>query len=161
MNSKRVTNDTNGESLTQRHFAEQQNINNIVSRHLRGGLGRNMSNIAQGGSRQPIFGDFSSIDYHDMLNKVTDVDNVFRTLSPKIRNRFRNNPELLLRFAEDPANYKEAVKLGLIELQEGHFMSPEGDVLSQEDIIKQAEKQAENQAPKPDPESNSHNGPKK
>lgn len=165
MNKNRVTNDTTGPSLTQQHFAEGQNINNMVSRHMRAGLGRNLSNIAQGGSRQPIFGDFSSIDYHDMLNKVTDIDNVFQTLSPKVRTRFRNNPELLLRFCEDPANYKEAVKLGLMQLQEGHFMSPEGDVFSQEDIIKQsekqAEKQAENLAPKADPESNSHNGSKK
>jgi len=95
-----------GESLTQKHFAQNADINHKVAKHLRSIPGANLSNIGQGGTRQPIFGDFTRIDYQDMLNKVTDIDQQFNALPGRIRNRFRNRPDQLLAFLEDPKNLK-------------------------------------------------------
>lgn len=124
---KRVTADTEGASMTQANFAKDTNINTIVSRHMRG-PGRSLQNIGQGGHRQPMFGDFSEIDYHAMLNQVTQIDNMFRTLPAKVRGRFQNRPELLLNFLADPNNDKEAVKLGLKEPPPGSHKTPEGEL---------------------------------
>lgn len=128
-----------GKSLTQQNFANDADVNTIVSRHLRG-PGRTLQNIAMGGTRQPMFGDFSSMDYQDMLNKVTDIDNTFRRLPARLRQRFRNDPYQLIRFTEDPANLKECVKLGLVTLPEGQVMTEEGNIVEQGDILKEAGK---------------------
>lgn len=160
---KRVSANIEGESLTQQNFAHDANINTIVGRHLKGRMGNNLSNIGQGGSRQPIFGDFSSIDYHEMLNKVTSIDSVFSRLPARIRARFRNRPELAIAFCEDKANLKEAVKLGLLIVPEGMAVTEEGNLVDQVDLEDEAAKAGETpkEAPKADPEAQSHNGPKK
>lgn len=160
---KKVTANVHGKSLTQENFAKDADINNIVGRHLGARRGNNLSNIGQGGTRQPIFGDFSSIDYHEMLNKVTSIDSVFGRLPAKVRGRFRHRPELAIAFCEDKANLKEAVKMGLMVVPDGYSVSEEGDLMEQMDIEKEAVKPPEpaSAAPKPDPEAQSHNGPKK
>lgn len=103
-----------GESLTQQSFAKEADINTLVERHLRG-PGRFGAPIGNpGASRQPIFGDFNSSDYHSMCNRVLDVQNQFRTLPARVRARFNNDAYQLIRFVENPENYKESVKLGLV-----------------------------------------------
>lgn len=156
-----------GESLTQQQFAKDADINSLVSRHMRGSGRMGMPLGNPNATRKPIFGDFTSIDYHRMLNTVAEVDNVFNRLPARVRNRFRNNPELLIKFTEDPANLKEAVKMGLIKLPEGQAMTEEGNIVEQTDLEAAAKTAAGNtpgdstpQAPRADPEANSHNGPK-
>jgi len=164
-----------GESLTQRHFAAQADINTKVAKHLRSVPGANLSNIGQGGTRQPIFGDFTRIDYQDMLNKVTDIDQQFQALPGRVRNRFRNRPDQLLAFLEDPKNLKEAVKLGLCKVPDGCSVTPEGDIIENEDLEKHSKdpnspsqnplgNNPANQAQKADPEAQpgfNQNGGKK
>lgn len=116
MNHKRVQQKPEGESLTVQSAAQAADINAMAERHLKGPnrLGPMVGNPL-GAPRQPRFMDLSSADsYHDMLNKVSRIDSIFASLPSRLRTRFRNNPELLLRFVEDPANAREAVKLGLI-----------------------------------------------
>lgn len=157
---RRVQTKIEGGSLTQQHYAKDVDVNTIVNRHMRGGFGRSLANIGNPGvPRQPIFGDFTSIDYQEMLNKVTDIDNIFRRLPAKVRSRFRNDPTQVIRFCEDPANMKEAVKLGLMVLPEGQVMTETGEIVEQTDIQKEAQKASE--VVKADPEANSHNGPRK
>lgn len=54
-------------------------------------------------------------DYLQALNLVQDAQERFDALPAKIRNRFNNNPELLIAFMNDERNYDEAVDLGLVE----------------------------------------------
>jgi len=49
-----------------------------------------------------------------MTDRVMKIGQSFRELPAEIRNRFRNDPEELLRFTENPQNRDEAIKLGLI-----------------------------------------------
>lgn len=142
--SNRVQQNVEGESLTQQNFRNESDINNIVGRHLRG-VGRSLVNIGAGGTRQPIFGDFSSIDYQAMLNTVTDIENQFSRLPGRVRNRFRNDPYQLIRWVEDPANQKDAIKMGLIALPEGMVMTEEGQIVEQADIVTEASKKSQEQ----------------
>jgi len=143
--SVRVQSVPEGDSLTHQSFAQEADINHLVSKHMRG-AGRFGNPIGNpNASRQPIFGDFSSIDYHTMCNQVLDVQNMFRTLPARMRSRFHNDPYQLIRFVEDPANLVEAVKLGLVVNPEV-AMAVEDAV--QADLVHEAEK-ASLQASKP------------
>lgn len=102
-----------GPSKTQQNFKEEANINTMVRKHLQspnrmGAMGNPMA------TRRLQFGEVPAESYHEMLNKVTDVQNLFRTIPSRIRGRFNNNPYQLLRWLEVPENRDEAVKLGLI-----------------------------------------------
>lgn len=105
-----------GPELTKQAFRDETDINNIVNRHLRGAPGRNLAHIGDPrASRQPRFGNMPSESFHEMLNKVMAIKIAFEGLPAKLRARFGGNPEILLKWVENPQNYKEAVRLGLIE----------------------------------------------
>lgn len=94
-------------SRTQQQFKEETNINNIMSRYKTTGL------VPQT-QRRPIFGDFMALDFQQMMNSISDVEQNFASLPSRIRGRFKNDPYQLLRFVEDPANIEEAIKLKLL-----------------------------------------------
>lgn len=87
----------------------EANINNIVARYQKTGY------LPQS-NKQPKFGDFTNNDFQQMRNAIADIDMQFLALPPKIRRRFNNEAENVIRFLEDPRNHEEAVKLGLIQL---------------------------------------------
>lgn len=95
-------------SLTKQEFAEENDINFIVKRaQVTGELPLNM--------KAPVYGDFSEVpDYQSALNIVNEAQEAFQSLSSAIRERFSNNPAMMLDFLADPRNIKEAVELGLI-----------------------------------------------
>lgn len=102
--------------VVQQHFAQDADINRMVAQHMRGAgrFGAPLGN--PNATRQPRFLDLSdSRSYHDMLNTVTRIETMFGRLPARLRSRFKGSPELLMLFLEDPANTKEAVKLGLID----------------------------------------------
>lgn len=112
----RVTQPAKGvrESRVQQAPAKAANVNNVVGKHL-SIPGRGLSSIGDpGATRKPMFIDVPSLSYHEMLNKVADIDSAFRSLGSRLRGRFRNDAYQLLRFVEDPANRLEAISLGLI-----------------------------------------------
>lgn len=119
-----------GESMTQQHFEKESNINNMVKLHLKGGPLGNPN-----ATRQPFFGDFSSLDYLHMRNTIADVDQNFMSLPSKIRKRFDNSAYQLIRFLDNPDNLAEARKLGLVEPEDDPF---EKD--GQLDLVKESEK---------------------
>lgn len=100
-----------GTSKVQQQFASETNINEIMARQKTTGY---IGNPMPKNPRKPIFGDFTQLDFQRMMNTVTDVQNAFMTLPAKIRSRFQNSPEQIIRFANDPANRKEALKMGLV-----------------------------------------------
>lgn len=65
---------------------------------------------------QPFYGDFSEVeDYHTALNRVLEADAAFMQLDAQVRKRFDNDPGKLMEFLDDPNNYDEAEKLGLLK----------------------------------------------
>lgn len=101
-------------SLTQQNFAGEADINRMVDRHMKGPgrFGQPIGN--PNASRQPFWGEVPAESFHDMLNKVSDIQSAFRSLPSRLRNRFANSPYQLMRWVENPQNRKEAVKAGLI-----------------------------------------------
>lgn len=65
--------------------------------------------------REPQYGECPSpIDYQDALEIIARGEEAFEQLPPHVRVKF-SNPVEFLRWLEDPANYDEADKLGLLD----------------------------------------------
>lgn len=111
---ERVVHRTGGQKMVQENMAGEADINTIVARHLKGHRGLQGISTNMVGSRRPKFGNYTGVDFQDMMNSVIDIENQFSQLPSRVRSRFRNQPLQVVRFVEDPANYDEALKLGLI-----------------------------------------------
>lgn len=96
-------------SRTQQNQKDDADINTIVRRFgLTGELPKAVV--------LPQYGDFTSLtDYQTALNAVMAAQEQFMVLPAYIRNRFQNDPQMLLEFCADENNREEAIKLGLIE----------------------------------------------
>lgn len=97
-------------SLADQSAAAGTDINRIVSQYRRTGV----ASTGLATNRQPMWGDFSHVDYQTMLNKVCDIQQHFSSLPARIRSRFQNDPYQLIRFVENPENRLDAVRLGLV-----------------------------------------------
>lgn len=108
---KRVLHPLEGRSETRQDVGIEVDINRIVAKGMnaQGQLSSGMQ-----GNRTPSYGIMHPDDFHTMLNRVVEAQHKFRMLPARVRARFHNNPELMLRFVDDKSNFKEAVKLGLI-----------------------------------------------
>lgn len=137
-------------SKVQQHHKDAADVSLIVSRHLKQPISQRSAGIAPHGNRQPIFGDFSNIDYHGMMNQVVQIDQTFMRLPSRVRNRFKNRPEMLIQFVSDPANAAEALKMGLIHDPEALAALRASE--AQIDLEDEAKKAGE--MPKADPEAN-------
>ena len=97
-------------SLTQQHFKDETDINNILRQF-------NVTGMLPEAPLSPRYGDFTGIvDYHSALNAVIAAEDDFMTLPAQLRARFENDPAQLIDFLDDENNRSEAVKLGLLEL---------------------------------------------
>lgn len=102
--------DPDSRSLTKQSFKDECDINNILRRYDRDGLLTHVQNTA------PTFGVFvDTPTYQDALNAVIAAQDAFAGLPSSIRKRFDNDPQAYVDFCSDPANYDEAVALGLAQ----------------------------------------------
>lgn len=97
-------------SLTQQHFADEVNINNILLKYI------NTGNCLANG-QQSMFFDTTIIPdtFQGMQDALLDATDKFYHLPLNVRDRFKNDPSALLDFIYDSANKDEAISLGLIE----------------------------------------------
>lgn len=99
-------------SMTQQHFKEDCDINNIIARFTKTGL---LPQI----DAQFEYADVSDHQtFEESMNLVARTKEAFMELPAYLRKRFDNDPAAMLAFIDDPANTDEAVKLGLIEMSE-------------------------------------------
>lgn len=106
---KRVATKFTLPSKTQKQFAEQTNINNIMKKYH---AGMGISHLSK---KKGTYGDFSNAqDYQSSLNSIIQARDEFATLPSQVRKRFDNDPYELLSFLSDPNNRDEAISLGLI-----------------------------------------------
>ena len=97
-------------SLTQQHFKDETDINNILRQF-------NVSGMLPEAPLSPRYGDFTGIgDYHSALNAVIAAEDSFMALPAQLRARFENDPAQLIDFLSDENNRSEAEKLGLLEV---------------------------------------------
>jgi len=107
--------DKNGKVITPTHqsFAKDADINNIMAKYAVSGVLVDPTNVDLG--RRPRFGDFSDlVDYPTMVSRINQAQADFMTLPSDVRAKFNNSVEECLNFIADPANVREAVKLGLL-----------------------------------------------
>lgn len=90
---------------------EESNINTIVRRF-------GISGELPGGYAMPQSGDFTNIpDFHTAMNLVRKAQEEFVKVPAEVRARFNNDPGRFMDFFDDPANYDEALKLGLVNVR--------------------------------------------
>jgi phage internal scaffolding protein len=95
-------------TLTQQHFKDETDINNILRQF-------NITGLLPESPLSPRYGDFTGIsDYQTALNQVIAAENEFMALPAQIRSRFDNDPAKLIEFLENSENKDEAIKLGLV-----------------------------------------------
>ena len=109
--------DTVGESLTQPQFQEESEINNIIKSYDRNGV---IEHINRGNA---IYGDFSNItDFSDALEQIQMAQKEFLTIPSEIREKFENDAGKFFKFASDPSNKDELIKLGLANPDQSEAM---------------------------------------
>lgn len=97
------------EGKTQQSAKSETDINEIVRRF---GLTGKVPVTA----RAPLEGDFTGVtDFQSAMQAVRDAERGFAEFPASIRSRFRNDPQAMLVFLNDPKNEDEARKLGLVK----------------------------------------------
>ena len=95
-------------TLTQQHFKDECDINNILRQF-------NVTGLLPESALSPRYGDFTGItDYHSALNQVIAAEDEFMRLPADLRARFENDPAQLIEFLDNSDNKDEAIKLGLV-----------------------------------------------
>lgn len=96
---------------TKPQFARDLDMNVIIARYQKG--------IAPPPGRPGIYRDNSLLpeDYVGAMNLVVRAQQDFLALPAKVRDRFQNSPEQLMRFLQDPKNLAEAEALGIVDVQ--------------------------------------------
>lgn len=98
------------DSLTQQHHAEAADVNVLAQR-----FGLDKKPLPTVPQNPAWYGDFSNVpDLRTALEITNDAKNRFMALPPKLRARFQNSPAELWGFIQDPDNWEEAVRLGLL-----------------------------------------------
>lgn len=99
----------NEPSMSQQHFKDECDVNNILRKYESTGL---VTHVANG---TPSYGDFSSVlEFQQAQNILIEAQDAFDALPASLRKRFDNDPALMLEFIENPDNREEAEKLGLV-----------------------------------------------
>lgn len=106
---KRVAVTPRGESLTKQSFKDECDINILMSKYQATGMLDHLN------PAEPRFADVSAMDYQRAMDTVADARSLFHALPSAIRDRFGNDPQRLLEFADDPRNADEALELGFLD----------------------------------------------
>jgi len=105
-------------SLTQQQFADDCDINSIMKKHAK--LGTVPGNASPG-----YFADVSNFgDFQQAHQMVKEAEEAFMALDSGIRDRFKNDPGLLLNFLQIDANRAEAEALGLLKKSDNTVVPP-------------------------------------
>lgn len=95
-------------SRTKQEFQRESDINNIMAQYV------NYGQIPPA-ARTGIYGDVSEIgDLLTAERTILQANEAFNSLPANVRDRFKNKPQNMLEFVQDPANREEAISLGLI-----------------------------------------------
>jgi phage internal scaffolding protein len=116
-------------SLTKQAFAEETDINYIMSKFANTGQLPTMI------EREPRYGDFTDAPtFENSMAIVVKAQEQFDALPAKVRERFNNDPAKFLEFASDSDNQKELIKMGLAT--ERQTPAPETTLKDVVDVLK-------------------------
>ena len=99
--------DTGEDAVTQQCFKDECDINILLAKYaVTGQLPENV--------RVPQYVDFEvAFDFQSSMNVIRAAEEAFNAMPAEVRDRFQNDPGRFLEFANDAANYEEALKMGL------------------------------------------------
>lgn len=107
--TKKVSTLIPGPTMTQQQFKDQADVNQIIAQYIKTGSVTHVRNATQG-----VYLDLTSLpDLHEAQNIIIKANSAFMDIPAHIRNRFGNDPKLLVDFLSNPSNLEEAVSLGL------------------------------------------------
>lgn len=110
-------------SLTQQHFLEECDFNNVMHTWQVSGL------IQHVNPQQPRYGDFSMLtDFSEALEIVRSAEDAFLALPSKLRASLGNDPAELVGWLSDPDNRQQAIKYGLISEAPAAERAPDAGV---------------------------------
>lgn len=116
-------------SMTEQHFKDECDINNIVKQY-------SVTGVMPSGNRQPLFGDFVGIpqDYAEYKEVMDSAQARFMELPAAVRKEFGNDPMALLQFVSDESNRDKAISLGLIpsDVSSADTLKPSSSELDKE-----------------------------
>lgn len=106
---ERVFAPSGGERRAKQAPRDECDLNKVVERYTRTGL-------LPAGSGVGRYLDVSNVgSYLDAMLTVKSAEEAFASLPSRVRDRFRNSPEAMVRFVLDKANEVEARELGLLK----------------------------------------------
>tara|TARA_B100001093_G_scaffold519869_1_gene611015 strand:+ start:1632 stop:2087 length:456 start_codon:yes stop_codon:yes gene_type:complete len=109
--------ETTGESMTQQHFADESEINNIIRSHDRNGI---IEHVHRGNA---IYGDFSEItDLSDALIQIQEAQKEFLNIPSEIREKFKNDAGEFFKYASNPDNEDGMREMGLFNPKQSSAM---------------------------------------
>lgn len=118
----------NAPSKTQQHYRDGTKVDQVLKRYASLGVNPNDVGLFRSTLAGKVYGVAdTTYDYQYQLNKLNEVKAYFDSLPSGIRDRFRNDPALMLRFMADPRNLEECVKLGLFAGEEGNARKKAGE----------------------------------
>lgn len=101
-------------SLAKQSAKDECDINKILKTYERTGV------ITHGNAQEGRYEDLPSpVEYQEAMNQVIAAQEAFAALPAHIRARYGNDPATLLRAFEDPAEWPELQRLGLLTVSEG------------------------------------------
>ncbi|QCQ85030.1 internal scaffolding protein [Blackfly microvirus SF02] len=105
--SEQFSSHPEGKSLTVQADADDADINTIVRRF-------GLTGVMPQGLVPPTYADFDEVfDFHSAQIAVARASEMFMAMPADIRNRFMNDPQVFLDYAENPANIDGLRELGL------------------------------------------------
>lgn len=101
------------DSLVQRHFQQECDVNFIVDRYVKTG---ELSHVAE---NPPVFADVSDVpdDLMTSYDKIFAAEQAFMQLPSKLRKELDNDPARLGVWLQDENNRAAAVEYGLLGVQ--------------------------------------------
>lgn len=117
--SKQALDFTGVESMTKQSMANGTKVDQILRQYQTRGVNSNDVGLFQ---RNVLAGEFgiadTTYDYQTQLNRIIEIKEKFGRLPSSIRDKFRNDPAVMLRYMADPANMAECVKMKLFRSDE-------------------------------------------
>lgn len=100
---------TKSKSMTVQAPADETDINKIVAKIIKG-------HTVMASNGEPFYGDVSELGgLQEAIIKVQEADELFMQYPAEVREKFENDPVNFIEFLDNPENYAEAKKLGLVK----------------------------------------------
>lgn len=113
--------ETEGETMTQQHFKDTCDINQVLAKYQETGV---IDHVNKFGAR---YADVAGIDYQTSMQTVAAANSMFAELPSHARDQFDNNVEKFIEFLnseEEPVNETETQLTKAIATKEAEDASP-------------------------------------